>query len=43
MMIAIADRDDLMMIDATLGKRVFRTSHKIERASFGLINVTATS
>jgi len=37
-MIAVADRDDLMMIDATLGKRVFRTSHKIERASFGLIN-----
>ena len=36
--IAIADRDDLMMIDVTLGKRVFRTSHKIERASFGLIN-----
>ena len=36
--IAIADRDDLIMIDATTGKRAFRISHKIERASFGLIN-----
>jgi outer membrane protein assembly factor BamB len=36
--IAIADRDDLIMIDATTGKRTSRASHKIERASFGLIN-----
>jgi len=37
-LIAIADRDDLIMIDATTGKRTSRVSHKIERASFGLIN-----
>ena len=36
--IAIADRDDLIMIDATSGKRTSRVSHKIERPSFGLIN-----
>ncbi len=36
--LAFADRDDLMLIDTTLGKRTFRKSHKIERASFGLIN-----
>jgi hypothetical protein len=36
--IAIADRDDLIGIDATTGKRTSRVSHKIERASFGLIN-----
>ena len=36
--IAIADRDELMLIDATLGKRTFHLSHKIERPSFGLIN-----
>jgi len=36
--IAIADRDDLIMIDARNGKRTSRVSHKIERASFGLIN-----
>ena len=36
--IAVADRDELIMIDARLGKRVFHKSHKIERASFGLIN-----
>jgi outer membrane protein assembly factor BamB len=36
--IAIADRDDLIMIDGTTGKRTSRVSHKIERASFGLIN-----
>ena len=36
--IAIADRDELIMIDARIGKRVFHKSHKIERASFGLIN-----
>jgi outer membrane protein assembly factor BamB len=36
--IAIADRDDLIMIDATTGKRTSRVSHKIERPAFGLIN-----
>ena len=36
--IAFADRDDLMLIDTANGKRTFRKSHKIERASFGLIN-----
>jgi outer membrane protein assembly factor BamB len=36
--IAIADRDDLIMIDATTGKRTSRVSHEIERPSFGLIN-----
>ena len=36
--IAIADRDDLVTIDATTGKRISRVSHKIERAAFGLIN-----
>ena len=36
--IAIADRDDLIFIDAKTGKRTVRTSHKIERASFGLLN-----
>ena len=36
--VAIADRDDLITIDATTGKRTSRLSHKIERASFGLIN-----
>ena len=36
--LAFADRNDLMLIDTTLGKRTFRKSHRIERASFGLIN-----
>src|SRR5262245_37598501 len=36
--IAIADRDDLIFIDAGNGKRTARASHKIERASFGLLN-----
>lgn len=36
--IAIADRDDLITIDAMTGKRTSRVSHKIERASFGLMN-----
>ena len=36
--IAVADRDDLIIIDANTGKRTSRISHKIERASFGLIN-----
>jgi outer membrane protein assembly factor BamB len=36
--IAIADRDDLIFIDATSGKRTMKISHHIERASFGLLN-----
>jgi hypothetical protein len=36
--IAIADRDDLIFIDASNGKRRARASHKIERASFGTLN-----
>jgi outer membrane protein assembly factor BamB len=36
--IAIADRDDLIFIDASNGKRRSRVSHKIERASFGMLN-----
>ena len=36
--IAIADRDDLILLDATNGKRRLRMSHKIERATFGLLN-----
>ena len=36
--IAIADRDDLIFLDASNGKRISRVSHKIERASFGLLN-----
>jgi outer membrane protein assembly factor BamB len=34
----IADRDDLIFVDAQTGKRTLRVSHKIERASFGLLN-----
>jgi outer membrane protein assembly factor BamB len=36
--IAIADRDDLIFLDATNGKRTTRVGHKIERPSFGLLN-----
>ena len=36
--IGIADRDDLIFIDAVNGKRRSRVSHKIERASFGMLN-----
>jgi len=36
--IAIADRDDLILLDATNGKRMLRVSHQIERVSFGLLN-----
>ena len=36
--IAIADRDDLVFIDAVNGKRRLKVSHKIERASFGTLN-----
>ncbi|MBA2705869.1 MAG: PQQ-binding-like beta-propeller repeat protein [Blastocatellia bacterium] len=36
--IMIADRDDLISIDANNGKRRARVKHGIERASFGLLN-----
>ncbi|HVG34169.1 MAG TPA: PQQ-binding-like beta-propeller repeat protein [Pyrinomonadaceae bacterium] len=36
--IIIADRDDLITIDAQTGKRRARTSHHVERAAFVLIN-----
>jgi outer membrane protein assembly factor BamB len=36
--IALADRDDLIFVDATSGKRTMKVSHRIERASFGLLN-----
>jgi len=36
--IAIADRDDLILLDASNGKRTAHFAHKIERASFGLLN-----
>jgi hypothetical protein len=36
--IVIADRDDLIDIDTTTGKRRSRVRHGIERASFGLLN-----
>jgi hypothetical protein len=34
----MADRDDLILIDASNGKRTLRVSHKIDRASFGVLN-----
>jgi outer membrane protein assembly factor BamB len=36
--IAVADRDDLIFIDVSSGKRRARVSHKIERPSFGTLN-----
>lgn len=36
--IAIADRDDVIFIDVTSGKRREHYPHKIEKASFGLLN-----
>jgi len=36
--LAIADRDDLIFVDAQTGKRTARVSHEIERPSFGLLN-----
>jgi outer membrane protein assembly factor BamB len=36
--IAIADRDDLVFIDVSNGRRTARYPHKIERAVFGLLN-----
>lgn len=37
-MFALADRDDLVLVDARSGKRTLLVSHKIEHASFGLLN-----
>ncbi|MEJ7577780.1 MAG: PQQ-binding-like beta-propeller repeat protein [Pyrinomonadaceae bacterium] len=37
--IMIADRDDLIAIDARTGKRRARMNHKVERAAFVLINL----
>ncbi len=36
--IAVADRDDLIVIDAQTGKRRSRVKHGVERASFGVLN-----
>src|SRR6185436_15055011 len=36
--IAVADRDDLILIDTQSGKRTFKVSHHIEKASFGVLN-----
>ena len=36
--IAIADRDDVIFIDATSGKRRAHYPHKIDRSAFGLLN-----
>ena len=36
--LAVADRDDLIFVDAQTGKRTARVSHKIERPSFGVLN-----
>ena len=35
---AVADRDDLIFVDVTSGKRTARISHRIERAAFALLN-----
>src|SRR5881394_3058654 len=36
--IVLADRDDLMAIDAANGKRQFHVPHKIDKASFAVLN-----
>ncbi|HEX8179363.1 MAG TPA: PQQ-binding-like beta-propeller repeat protein [Pyrinomonadaceae bacterium] len=36
--IAVADRDDLIFLDAATGKRRLKVAHKVERAAFVLIN-----
>lgn len=41
--ILIADRDDLIWIDAATGKRRAKISHKIERASFVVLNETGAA
>ncbi|HEY0078981.1 MAG TPA: PQQ-binding-like beta-propeller repeat protein [Pyrinomonadaceae bacterium] len=36
--VVLADRDDLIMLDAATGKRRLKSSHKVERAAFVLLN-----
>ncbi|HVF50294.1 MAG TPA: PQQ-binding-like beta-propeller repeat protein [Pyrinomonadaceae bacterium] len=36
--VVLADRDDLIMLDAATGKRRAKASHKVERAAFILLN-----
>ncbi|MGA9995575.1 MAG: PQQ-binding-like beta-propeller repeat protein [Pyrinomonadaceae bacterium] len=36
--IALADRDDLIMLDAATGKRRAKSSHEVEKAAFALLN-----
>jgi outer membrane protein assembly factor BamB len=36
--ITVADRDDLILLDAATGKRRAKTSHEVERAAFVLLN-----
>ncbi|CAN5343971.1 hypothetical protein BH10ACI3_BH10ACI3_20730 [soil metagenome] len=36
--IVVADRDDLVMLDARTGKRIGKQEHKIEKAQFVLVN-----
>ncbi|HEX5705947.1 MAG TPA: PQQ-binding-like beta-propeller repeat protein, partial [Pyrinomonadaceae bacterium] len=36
--VLVADRDDLIFLDAATGKRRLKVSHKVERASFLLLN-----
>ena len=36
--VLVADRDDLIMLDAQTGKRRAKTAHRVERAAFVLIN-----
>ena len=36
--IALADRDDLILLDAATGKRRLKVAHKVERAAFVVIN-----
>jgi len=36
--LAVADRDDLIFVDASTGKRRAKVSHRIEQASFALLN-----
>ena len=36
--LALADRDDLILLDAATGKRRLKVAHKVERAAFVLLN-----
>jgi outer membrane protein assembly factor BamB len=36
--IAVADRDDLIVLDTQTGKRTLKVGHHIEKASFGVLN-----